>query len=629
MRGTPRRRAPSSRTCCPRTAGRCCGTPASPCHDPDGAHLPAVRAAGGAMAAGRHGAGVPRPAAGGAAGPGAVAHPARPAPQPGRAAGAAAVSAVRHAGHRGVPAGRCAGRLGAGPVGVPRPADGAGAGHRAAGAAAGGRRGGAAARAGPPRGARPVPGRLVRRHPAVLHRGGGAGRGVRGDAVPGDRGGGRAARDGPPVRGGGGHPGGVPVDGVPAGHAAAGRARYRGRRGAVLDPGTGRVRRDDHVRRQLPGPYPDGADRCLPGVGDRPGRRGDAEPGADRGVGGGARRAARPLGRRAGGMTLAAGRVALGDTVLDDRAAGVWVPPEHRPVGYVFADHRLFPHLSAADNIAFGLRARGMRRAAARAVAAQWLARVGVAELAAVRPGRLSSGQAQRVALARALAPRPRLLLLDEPPSALDAGTRAALRTELRRLVGEYEGCCLAVTHDPLDALVLADRIAVLEAGRIVQAGTPAEVARHPRTDHVARLVGLNLYRGTGVGGAVVGGAVVGGGVVGGGVVGGGVVGGGVVRLADGTELVVAEPVHGPAFVAFPPTAVAVHRSRPDGSPRNCWPATVAELEPHGSTIRVRLVGRPQAYADVTAAAVAELGLAPGRAVWAAVKATELAVYPA
>ncbi len=331
---------------------------------------------------------------------------------------------------------------------------------------------------------------------------------------------------------------------------------------------------------------------------------------------------------------LAAGRVALGDTVLDDRAAGVWVPPEHRPVGYVFADHRLFPHLSAADNIAFGLRARGMRRAAARAVAAQWLARVGVAELAAVRPGRLSSGQAQRVALARALAPRPRLLLLDEPLSALDAGTRAALRTELRRLVGEYEGCCLAVTHDPLDALVLADRIAVLEAGRIVQAGTPAEVARHPRTDHVARLVGLNLYRGTGVGGAVVGGAVVGGavvggGVVGGGVVGGGVVGGGMVRLADGTELVVAEPVHGPAFVAFPPTAVAVHRSRPDGSPRNCWPATVAELEPHGSTIRVRLVGRPQAYADVTAAAVAELGLAPGRAVWAAVKATELAVYPA
>jgi molybdate transport system ATP-binding protein len=301
---------------------------------------------------------------------------------------------------------------------------------------------------------------------------------------------------------------------------------------------------------------------------------------------------------------LSAGRVVLGGTVLDDAAAGVWVPPEHRPVGYVFADHRLFPHLSAADNVAFGLRARGMGRAAARAAAEQWLDRVGVAEFAGVRPGRLSSGQAQRVALARALAPRPRLLLLDEPLSALDAGSRAGLRSQLRRLVADYDGCCLAVTHDPLDALVLADRIAVLEDGRIVQSGTPAEVARHPRTDHVARLVGLNLYRGTGVGTAV--------------------------RLVDGTELAVAEPVRGPAFAAFPPTAVAVYRSRPDGSPRNCWPVTVTELEPHGGgAIRVRLAGSPQVYADVTAAAVAELRLAPGSPVWAAVKATEVAVYPA
>src|SRR5262249_12638531 len=190
-----------------------------------------------------------------------------------------------------------------------------------------------------------------------------------------------------------------------------------------------------------------------------------------------------------------------------------------------------------------------------------------------------------------------------EPLSALDTGTRAALRSELRRLVADYDGCCLAVTHDPLDALVLADRIAVLEAGRIVQAGRPAEVARHPRTDHVARLVGLNLYRGTAAGTAV--------------------------RLAGGGELAVAEPVHGPVFVAFPPTAVAVYRSRPDGSPRNCWPATVTDLEPHGGPTRVRRAGTPEVSADVTAAAVADLGLAPGSAVWAAVKATELAVYPA
>jgi molybdate transport system ATP-binding protein len=305
----------------------------------------------------------------------------------------------------------------------------------------------------------------------------------------------------------------------------------------------------------------------------------------------------------AGLAPLLSGRVTLGDTVLEDSATGIRLPPERRPVGYVFPDHRLFPHLSAVDNVAFGLRARGTSRAAARAEAAAWLDRLDVAGHAARRPARLSSGQQQRVALARALAPRPRLLLLDEPLSALDAGTRAALRGELRRLVGEYDGCCLAVTHDPLDALVLADRIAVMESGEVVQTGTPAEVARHPRTEHVARLVGLNLYRGTADGDTV--------------------------TLPDGLTLTAADPPRGEVFAAFPPTAVAVYRTRPDGSPRNTWPATVTDLEPHGGIFRVRLAGRPNCAADVTAAAVAELDLVPGREIWAAVKATEVAVYPA
>jgi molybdate transport system ATP-binding protein len=305
----------------------------------------------------------------------------------------------------------------------------------------------------------------------------------------------------------------------------------------------------------------------------------------------------------AGLAPVLSGRVTLGETVLEDHAEGRWMAPEHRPVGYVFADHRLFPHLSALDNVAFGLRARGMRRARARAEALAWLERLGIAAHAGQRPGRLSSGQQQRVALARALAPRPRLLLLDEPLSALDAGTRAALRGELRRLVAEYDGCCLAVTHDPLDALVLADRIAVMEDGAVVQTGTPAEIARHPRTAHVARLVGLNLYRGEGAGTAV--------------------------ELPGGVALTVAGEVRGPSFAAFPPTAVAIHRDRPQGSPRNTWPATVTEVEPYGGTFRVRLAGDLDCAADVTAAAVAELDLVPGRGVWAAVKATEIAVYPA
>jgi molybdate transport system ATP-binding protein len=309
----------------------------------------------------------------------------------------------------------------------------------------------------------------------------------------------------------------------------------------------------------------------------------------------------------AGLAPIAAGRITLGATVLDDHGAGIWVAPEHRPVGYVFADHRLFPHLSAVENVAFGLRARGERRAAARAEAMRWLDRLGVPDLAGRRPAKLSGGQQQRVALARALAPRPRLLLLDEPLSALDTGTRAALRGELRRLVGEYDGCCLAVTHDPLDALVLADRIAVMDAGAVVQTGTPAEIARRPRTEHVARMVGLNLYRGEGTGDTV--------------------------ELPDGVTLTIAGAIHGPAFAAFPPTAVAVYRGRPgEGSPRNTWPATVTDVEPYGGTFRVRLSGGPASpacAADVTAAAVAELDLIPGREVWVAVKATEIAVYPA
>jgi molybdate transport system ATP-binding protein len=162
----------------------------------------------------------------------------------------------------------------------------------------------------------------------------------------------------------------------------------------------------------------------------------------------------------------------------------------------VFQDYLLFPHLSAADNVAFGLRAAGVRKGAARQQALRWLDRMGLAELSDARPARLSGGQAQRVALARALATSPRLLLLDEPLAALDAGTRITVRSDLRRHLTAYPGCTVLVTHDPLDAMVLADQLVVLEQGRVVQSGPPGEVARAPRTEYVARLVGLNLYRG-------------------------------------------------------------------------------------------------------------------------------------
>ncbi|WP_345431690.1 ABC transporter ATP-binding protein [Actinoallomurus vinaceus] len=278
-------------------------------------------------------------------------------------------------------------------------------------------------------------------------------------------------------------------------------------------------------------------------------------------------------------------------------------PAERRPVGVVFQDYLLFPHLSALENVAFGPRCQGMRRREARRLAAEWLDRVGLADQAARKPRTLSGGQAQRVALARALAVRPRLLLLDEPLSALDAHTRLGVRARLRRHLADFEGTAVLVTHDPLDAMALADRLVVIENGSVVQEGAPAHVARHPRTDYVARLVGLNLYRGTAHGHTV--------------------------SLGEGVGFDAAEALDGEVFLAFPPSAVALFRTRPDGSPRNLWQATVGGIEPHADQIRIYLEGPVRAAADVTPAALAELRLAEGDPVWAAVKAAETHAYPA
>ncbi|MGQ5227509.1 ABC transporter ATP-binding protein [Streptomyces sp. yara] len=279
-------------------------------------------------------------------------------------------------------------------------------------------------------------------------------------------------------------------------------------------------------------------------------------------------------------------------------------PPESRPMGVVFQDYLLFPHLTALDNVAFGPRCRGAGKSEARTRAAAWLERMGLAAHMGAKPKRLSGGQAQRVALARALATDPRLLLLDEPLAALDARTRLEVRARLRRHLADFEAVAVLVTHDPLDAMVLADRLVVVEHGRVVQEGAPADIARHPRTEYIAQLVGLNLYRGRADGHTV--------------------------RLDAGPEVSTTENLSGPAFVAFPPGAVTLYRDRPTGSSaRNLWRCEVAGLESHGDQIRVELTGELPLAADLTAVAVAELGLHPGAPVWAAVKATQTHVYPA
>ncbi|MCW2583559.1 MAG: modC [Klenkia sp.] len=298
------------------------------------------------------------------------------------------------------------------------------------------------------------------------------------------------------------------------------------------------------------------------------------------------------------------GRVAIdvpgGELVWDDEDRHV--PAHERPLGMVFQDHLLFPHLSVTDNVAFGLRTRGARKAHARTTAQDWLARVGLEGFGDRRPTQLSGGQAQRAALARALVGEPRLLLLDEPLSALDARTRLTVRAELRRHLTAFGGCTVLVSHDPVDAMALADRVVVVEDGVVVQEGTPSEVARMPRTDYVARLVGLSLLPGTAVGTTV---ALDGGG-----------------RVATG------EAADGPVFVAVRPETVSLYLARPEGSPRNVWPATLVAATPHGSTVRCDLDGEVPLTADVTATAFAEMGLVPGAAVWASVKASEVAVYP-
>ncbi len=299
-------------------------------------------------------------------------------------------------------------------------------------------------------------------------------------------------------------------------------------------------------------------------------------------------------------LALDRGRIELDGVVLDD-AEGTFVPAERRPVGVVFQDGALFPHLDAVGNVAFGLRARGRSRAEAATVAREWLDRFGVGDRAGARPAQLSGGEAQRVALARALAFAPRLLLLDEPLAALDQQVRDDVRRDLRGHLAEHPGIRVLVTHDPIDAAVLADRIVVLEAGVAVQSGTLAEITERPRSPWVAELVGTNLLAGDGRGDRV--------------------------TVGDGIEVTVADVVRGPVFVAVHPHAVALSAGRPDGSARNVWPVTVVETVAFGGRVRVRLGGPVPLTAEVTPAAVAALGLAPGAAVWAAVKATEVGVF--
>ncbi len=284
------------------------------------------------------------------------------------------------------------------------------------------------------------------------------------------------------------------------------------------------------------------------------------------------------------------------------------LPAHRRPVALLAQDPLLFPHLSAAANVAFPARCAGVRRTAARHRATELLESVGVGSLAGRRPAALSGGQAQRVAIARALAAEPEVLLLDEPLAALDAAAAPAIRTVLRTVLRTRRRMAVLVTHDVVDVLALADEVAVLDHGRVVERGSVTDVLTRPRSSFAARLAGVNLVRGAASDDGLRCAAQA-------------IVGGRHGELSPGEA----------AAAVFAPAAVAIHPVRSDGSPRNVFAVEVVELENRGGTIRVygAADGLPQLMADVTAAAVTGLGLHPGQRVWFAVKATEVSVYPA
>ncbi len=318
------------------------------------------------------------------------------------------------------------------------------------------------------------------------------------------------------------------------------------------------------------------------------------------------------LGLLAGLLAPSAGRATLGGDVLFDVGPGrrVLIEPRRRGVSLLAQEALLFPHLSVLENVAFGPRSRGLSRAEARATASAWLERVGTPELAGRSPGRLSGGQAQRVAIARALATDPALLLLDEPLAALDVTVAPAIRTLLREVLQGRSA--VIVTHDALDAFLLADRVLILDGGRVVEAGRTMEVLTRPVTAFGARLAGLNLLLGrrtetgfTGANGLVV-------------------------------------PWEGPGrageefALAIRPAAVSV--ARPGGPPAGTDHGTdhgaasgtsrvtamVDDIEHRGEAIRVHAAGMA---ADLAPADAVAMGILPGCAVEVSLRHQDAVVY--
>jgi molybdate transport system ATP-binding protein len=302
----------------------------------------------------------------------------------------------------------------------------------------------------------------------------------------------------------------------------------------------------------------------------------------------------------AGLLAPRSGRVECGQETWLDTSAGIDRPPDRRRVGYLFQDYALFAHMSAWRNVAYGIQGRSRAERHGRAHAL--LGRFGMADRAGDRPATLSGGERQRVALARALAREPRVLLLDEPLSALDATTRARAGRELAALIDSARVPTLMVTHDFAEAALLADRIAVIDSGRMVQAGTATELAAAPVSAFVADLTGAVVLSGT----AREEGPLT---VV-------DLDGGGAVASTDRATGPVAVTVH-PWEISLEPEAAAG-----EGSARNRLAVTITSVTAVGNRVRIGLLGSQPMVAELTGEAADGLGLAPGVRATASFKAT-------
>jgi molybdate transport system ATP-binding protein len=291
---------------------------------------------------------------------------------------------------------------------------------------------------------------------------------------------------------------------------------------------------------------------------------------------------------------------ANGETWLDTER-GVDVPAERRRCGYVFQEYALFPHLSAWQNVAYPL--RGMPRGQRRERSLELLRRFGLGELADARPRTLSGGERQRVAVARALARKPQVLLLDEPLSALDARTRARAARELAAVLSDVEVPALLVTHDFAEAAQLGDRVGVIDAGRVVQEGSPTELAAAPRSAFVADFTGAVVLTGTARPGS-------------GGLTSVELDGGGTVSTTDAGD--------GPVAVSVYPWEIAIEPGGepPHGSTQNRIAAEVVSVTTVGNRVRVSLAGPQPIAAEITLDSAERLGLRAGARVTATWKAT-------